>query len=193
MKKVAAGLIMFLSVVFFSANLTTAAGIGGAVKLGVDFSGDHEVSGLGLSGTEDVDTGFSVSGELFAKIGNMLDIGGGTTFQIPRSQKDYPGDFYFIPFYGAVRVRFENETITPYFIGQVGYNLFGGDSDYTGTGIYEGDLEGGLYWGLGGGVLIKKHFLIEALYSVNYGTVEVLGNEFDVEYSKVTINAGYNF
>ena len=59
--------------------------------------------------------------------------------------------------------------------------------------MYEADLEGGLYWGLGGGFIINKHFLIELLYSVNNGKAKTLGYEFDIEYSKVTLNLGYNF
>ena len=193
MKKTITLAILSVLVVLFTVNNTFAEGIGGTVKLGIDFSGDHEVSGYGLSGTEDVDTSVSLSTELFAKISNNLDIGGGISVQIPRSQKDFEGDFYFIPLYGAIRARFETENVAPYFIGQIGYNFFGGDSDYKGYGMLEADLEGGLYWGLGGGVIINKHFLIELLYSVNNGTAEVLGYDFDIEYSKVTLNFGYNF
>lgn len=193
MKKIIKLVILSAFFVFFTVNTTLAEGIGGTLKLGIDFEGDHEVSGYGLSGTGDVDTGVSLSGELFAKVSNNLDIGGGITVQIPRSQKDFEGDFYFIPLYGAIRARFETGNVAPYIIGQVGYNYFDGDSDYKGYGIYEADLEGGLYWGLGGGVIINKHFLTELLYSVNNGTAEDFGYEFDIEYSKVTLNFGYNF
>ena len=64
---------------------------------------------------------------------------------------------------------------------------------YNGYGMYEADLEGGLYRGLHGGIIINKHFLIKILYSVNNGTGKILGYEFDIEYSKVTLNLGYNF
>jgi len=193
MKKIMPLAVMGILVVFFTVSHSFAQGIGGAVKLGVDFDGDHDVSGYGFSGTEEVDTGVSFSAELFTKIGYNLDLGGGITVQIPRSQKDFEGDFYFIPVYGAIRARFESGNVAPYFIGQLGYNFFDGDSDYKGSGVYEADLEGGLYWGLGGGVIINKHFLIELLYSVNNGTAEELGYEFDIEYSKITLNFGYNF
>jgi hypothetical protein len=193
MKKVITLAILSVLVVFFTVNNTFAEGIGGTVKLGIDLAGDHEVSGYGLSGSTDVETGFSLTGELFGKVSDIFDIGGGLTLQIPRSQEDFQGDFYFIPLYGMIRARIETETVTPYFIGQLGYNFFGGDSDYKGSGIYEADLEGGLYYGIGAGIIIGKHFLIEALYSVNNGTGKILGYEFDIEYSKVTLNIGYNF
>jgi len=193
MKKIKILSILSILAVFFMVNTTFAEGIGGTVKFGVDFEGDHEVSGYGLSATEDVDTSVSFSAELFAEIAYNIDLGGGITFQLPRSQQDYEGDFYFIPVYGAMRVRFDTANATPYLIGQIGYNYFDGDSDYKGYGPYEADLEGGLYWGLGGGVIINKHFLIELLYSVNNGKVKDYGYEFDIEYSKVTLNIGYNF
>ena len=189
MKKIITMAILSVLVVFFTVNNTFAEGIGGTLKLGIDLAGDHEVSALGSSGSTDVETGFSITGELFGKVSDIFDIGGGITLQIPRSQEDFQGDFYFIPVYAMIRARIETEQATPYFIGQVGYNFFDGDSDYKGPI----DLEGGLYWGLGGGVIINKHFLIEVLYSVNNGTGKLYGIEGDIEYSKVTINLGYNF
>ena len=193
MKKIIPLAFISILVIFFTANHTFAEGIGGTLKLGIDFIGEHEVSGYGLSGTEDVDASGSFSAELFGKIGNNVDLGCGITLQSPRSQERFGGDFYFVPLYGAIRARFGTAKVAPYFIGQVGYNFFDGDSDYKGYGMYEGDLEGGLYWGLGGGVIINKHFLIELLYSVNNGSYKVLGYDFDIEYSKVTFNLGYNF
>ncbi len=187
------GIFLTIFFVLFMINDSLAQGIGGTFKVGIDLAGDHEISGLGMSGSEDVDTGISLAGELFAKIGNNFDIGGGVLYQIPRSQEEFEGDFYFIPIYGAMRVKSSNEKIAPYLIGQLGYNFFDGDSDYKGYGMFEADLEGGLYWGIGGGLIIMKHFLIEALYSVNNGTAEVLGYDFDIEYSKVSINLGINF
>ena len=113
MKKIIPFIIISFLIVFSPTKNTFADGFGGTVKLGVDFEGDHEVSGYGLSGTEDVETGISLSAEFFAKIGTNLDIGGGITTQFPRSQKKYEGDFYFIPVYGAMRVRFETKYVAP--------------------------------------------------------------------------------
>ncbi len=177
-------------IVLFSVNNVFA---GGAVKLGLDFEGDHKVSGYGVSGTEDVEPGVSLSAEFFAPIAHTIDLGGGMALQIPRSQQDYEGDFSFMPFYFAIRTRLMDNNTTPYFIGQLGYNFFFGDSDYRGTGVYEADLDGGLYWGLGGGVIINRHFLIELLYTENNGTAETAGYSFDIKYSKVTLSFGFNF
>jgi len=183
-------LVLAVLAIFISTNTSFA---GGAIKVGYDFPGDHEVSAMGFSGTEDVEAGFSITGEFFGSINEYLDLGGGLTWQFPRSQDDYHGDFYFIPLYAMLRVRSPSTETAPYFIGQLGYNLFDGDSDYKGSGAYEADLEGGFYYGIGGGVIIKEHFLVEALYSVNNGTGDILSIDFDVEYSKFSILVGYNF
>jgi hypothetical protein len=183
---------IFISL-FITLFIVNNACAGGVIKFGIDSEGDHKVTGFGASGTEDVEASSSLTAEFYSPVANTLDLGGGVTFQSPRSQKDYAGDFYFIPVYFAMRTRFLNKNTTPYFIGQLGYNFFFGDSDYRGTGIYEADLDGGLYWGLGGGVIVNNNFLIELLYTENNGTATTMGYEFDVKYSKVTLNFGFNF
>lgn len=182
--------VISLFILLFTVNDVFA---GGTFKFGLDSEGRHKVSGYGASGTEDVEAGVSLSAEFFGPVANVLDLGGGITLQSPRSQTDYEGDFGFIPFYFAMRARFLDRDTTPYFIGQLGYNFFYGDSDYKGTGIYEADLDGGLYWGLGGGVIIQKHFLIELLYTENNGTASTVGYDFDVKYSKFTLSFGFNY
>jgi hypothetical protein len=125
---------------------------------------------------------------------NSSTIGAGITYQFPRCQERFKGDFYFIPVYGLIKIRSASEKVAPYGIGQIGYNIiFEGDTDYKGTGIYAADLEGGLYYGVGGGIILGEKFQIEALYSVNNGTATILGTEFDIEYSKVTLSVGVNF
>lgn len=172
--------------VLFAANSAFA---GGALKIGIDFEGQHKANFPTGDETDDVETGLSLSGEFFAVITKNFDLGGGITYQIPRALKDYIGDFNFIPIYGLFRIKSASEQVAPYFIGQIGYNFFNGDSDYVGP--Y--DLDGGLYYGLGGGIIIKKHFLVELLYNVNNGTYDLGAIDFDIEYSKITLNIGFNF
>lgn len=190
MKKTVIMLTLSALLAIFTVNNALA---GGAIKIGIDLAGDHDVSGYGLSGSEDVDMGFSLSAEFFGSIGDNVDIGGGLTWQLPRSQKDFEGDFYFIPLYGMIRVQSSSAKVAPYAVGQLGYNFFFGDDDYKGTGIYAADLEGGLYYGIGGGIIINDKFQIEALYSVNNGSADILGYDFDIEYSKISIIFGFIF
>jgi hypothetical protein len=182
-------LILTLSLlVLFVSNYAFAEG-SGTVKIGLDMSGEHEVSGLGLSGSEDVEMGFSLSVEYVAAINENLGLGAGITYQMPRSQEDFEGDFNFMPIYGLVKLRATSNDISPYLIGQLGYNLFYGDSDYKGSG----SLSGGIYYGIGAGIIFQKGFQVELLYSVNNGSYELLGYDFDIEYSKIGLFLGYNF
>jgi hypothetical protein len=165
---------------------------GVAIKIGFDLEGDHDVSGEGESWTEDVDTGISVSGEVFTSISNNFDIGGGITYQFPRSLSDFAGDFNFVPLYGMARLKFsEGKKVTPYVVGQLGYSFYFGDSDYEGSA----DLEGDIYYAIGGGVIFDSGFLLEVLYSVSSGTYDVseFNVELDIEYSVITIAVGYVF
>ena len=89
MKKVIAfAILSLLAIVLFPVHSTMAQGVGGAFKIGYDFEGDHEVSGYGFSGSEDVETGISLSGELLFHLNSHLDMGFGMTYQIPRSQDE---------------------------------------------------------------------------------------------------------
>ena len=183
MKKISLLSILSAFLVFVASNNTFAVDFGGSFKLWVDLPGDYEISNYEFNRTVDVDTGFSLSGEFFAKIGNNFDLGGGITWQAPHSRNDTEGDFYFFPVYGLIRVRFETGIVAPYLIGQLGFNFF----------RYGWEVNDGLYYGGGAGIIIKKHFLIEALYSVDKGTTIESGIDSDIEYSKVTLNFGYNF
>jgi len=185
--------ILNLTFLFFLFTVNYAFA-GATFKLGFDTSGDHEVSVLGVTASEDVEDSISASFEGVGFINDNVGIGGGVTYQFPRSQDRFKGDFYFIPVYGLIKIRSASKKAAPYGIGQIGYNIiFEGDNDYKGTGIYAADLDGGLYYGIGAGVIISEKFQIEVLYSVNNGTATILGTEFDIEYSKVTLSVGVNF
>jgi hypothetical protein len=187
MKKQLVRVMLAVLLVIFVASYAFA---GGVVKLGYDTSGDHEVSAFGITGSEDVEDSFSASFEFVGAINDNFGVGGGFTLQIPRSQEQYPGDFYFYPFYGLIKIRSASKEFAPYFIGQIGYNLiYDGDINYKGTGTLDGDW----YYGAGGGVIFKNRFQIEVLYSVNCGTYTFSGYEFDIEYSKVTLSIGICF
>ncbi len=168
---------------------------GGTVKFGYDLSGTHEVSAFGITVEEDVESGISVGGEFLFHANPNIDFGIGLSHQLERSFEDVPAEFQFTSLYGTVRLKTNLEPVDPYICGQLGYGYLDGDSDYRGTGIYEADLEGDLYYGLGLGAIINKHFLIELLYTVNEGTgrLEYFQIEGDIRYEKMTMNIGVNF
>lgn len=182
-------------------------------KIGYDFSGSHEVSnaqacagGYGClifsDGSESTVNGYSFSTDAFIYPSNHnLGLGAGITLQTPRKQKKYEGDFYFIPVYGAIKFRTtpSERNVYLYLLGQLGLNGFYGDGTYKGDG---GELSGGLYAGLGGGICLNN-LIIEFLYTENNGTVDqtffnpsllsVVDINADVKYSKSTFSVGYRW
>lgn len=166
---------------------------GGAVKLGIDFEGDHDVSYDGSTASFDAKSGVSFSGELLAPMNPYVDFGGGITFQFPRELDGWEDEFNFIPIYGLIRVKSPSGDIAPYFTGQIGYNFLLANSAYKTWYGVEGDVDGGLYYGLGGGIIIHDRFVVELLYTVNNGEITFPDATFDVEYTKFTLNLGFNF
>jgi hypothetical protein len=184
-------------------------------KLGIDFNGRHTTSHSNLfiegEGNESVDgsyntgSGLSFGGEYVQYISPHLGLGGGLTFQSARSLADVPGMFSFLPLYGTVKLRTNpgKGYSYSYLTGQVGYNLFDGDRLYRGGG---GELTGGLYWGLGAGVVVRR-LQFELLYTVSNGHAKDAGYLYDdqtdsydyfqqtgdITYSKLGFNVGIKF
>ncbi|MDD5260173.1 MAG: hypothetical protein PHD29_09435 [bacterium] len=189
--------LYLIAVVFAAILLAGNAYAEGNIKIGVDLAGSHEVTWNGLNGDEVVETGISLSGEYMQAINSNIRLGGGITFQIPRSQEDYAGDFNFIPLYGLLKIytnsqeqdeeNIQVQKTNYYVLGHLGYNLFRGDDDYKGDEY----LTGGIYYGIGGGIVFNKNNQLELLYSINNGSIDDLN--VDVEYSKITISYGYVF
>ncbi len=170
----------------------------GNIKIGMDISGKHKISGEGASGSEDVEEGTSLSIEYGSIIDKGVELGIGMTYQLPRAQEDYDGDFNFVPIYGLIKIYSATSDPSPYLIGQLGYDIFyKGDSDYKG----ELSLSGGIYYGIGAGLIFNRSFQIEGLYSINkgegdypggyYGGYYVPSMSFDIEYSKINLSIGF--
>lgn len=181
------------------------------LKVGLDFNGENsyssESSGYyyrgtlyswNLSANADVKNGISMTGEYVGFINRSIGIGAGITYQVSREEEDYAGEFSFMPIYGLIKFRFADSINYPYLVGQLGYNIFEADDDFTMGG---GSLENGTYYGLGGGITFKNDFILEFLYSVHKGKFKSdVYNlfpsdfaEFDVEYKTYRLNIGYRF
>lgn len=190
MKKSLIWLVCFGFVLTLGANSAFA---GAAIKLGVDLNGEQELTDSGESIKVDVDTGLSLAAELFTSMNPNVDFGGGVMIQMPREAtfpSGYEGKFNFLPIYGLIRLKGDSGLTDPYVIMQIGYNFFYGDSDYESDGV---DLDGGLYYGLGAGLLFNRQLSLEFLYSVNNGEFETSGWKYDVENTQFTLSIGFNF
>ena len=107
---------------------------------------------------------------------------------------DYKGEVGFTNFYFAIKPKIELESEifnSIYFLGKIGYGLFSFDDHEYG----EKDSNG-LYWGIGAGTEIYKNFIVELLYSFNYGSIKDkfgIGDTADLTYKTLTLNVGYKF
>ncbi len=85
------------------------------------------------------------------------------------------GEFTSIPAYGLLGVNIPTSDCTvTYFRAHLGYNFWKGDSTFR----IGGSEKGGLYWGLGGGLLISDNVYFELLYSLHKGTIQGRGDKF---------------
>ena len=155
------------------------------IKVGYDWNGDYEADNEKVSAPN----GISASAEFYHYIKNIVGLGVGVSGCNQRDAKFDKGEFWTLPMYLSVKVR--SKPTEPYkygyVIGQVGYNLFTPDD----TLKKSVDMEGGLYYGVGFGIVVS-HIVIELLYSFNNGKA---GKEdkVDFKYSKYTASIGYAF
>ena len=110
----------------------------------------------------------------------------------------FESEIGFTNFYFAVKPKIEMQSEifnSIYFVGQLGYGILRFDSDNEGGKLSEADGNG-LYWGIGAGTEIYKNFIVELLYSVNYGSIKAvkfLNGTADLTYTTLTLNVGYKF
>ena len=111
----------------------------------------------------------------------------------------FESEIGFTNFYFAVKPKIEMQSEifnSIYFVGQLGYGILRFDSDFFGEGKLSEADGNGLYWGIGAGTEIYKNFIVELLYSVNYGsikTVMYMNGTADLTYTTLTLNVGYKF
>lgn len=176
------------------------------LKFGGDFQGKEGWSGTryytnfwgnrtseAISESYDVKNGISLSAEMIFYLNQQFGLGFGLTFQMPRELADFNSEFYYTPIYGMGKLKLSPGPVSPYIIGQGGYNFLTGDADYT----LNGDIEGGAYAGGGAGVQFQNGFLVELLYSINWGYLEFSNSagsyEIYLTYRKLRLAAGYAF
>ncbi|GEM_PF-1508122 len=167
---------------------------------GFDFIGEQKRSNAnGFSTCDGTHMGISPYAEVLMPIyPNMLCIGAGTEYQIPRGfftdfiQADPL--FRFIPFYACGKVAFQtNMTITPEFIVHAGYDVLLANDDYTGGG----DLSGGWYYAAGMGVVHPVGFTVDVMFRVFHGTNEgtYYGTAYknEITQTNMTLRTGFRF
>jgi hypothetical protein len=164
--------------------------------VGLDLPGTHELSGTGYSIDSDTAMGFQVFGEYLKPLskspGMNFDGGIGAAYLLPRNpDSDSDGDqaFSFIPLYVLGQVSTTGEGNVFFGKLRVGYDIFSGNDDY----FPEADFSGGMFLGIGGGIIMTNNFFLELSYqmlkgSVGYGELE--GVDIDVSDSHLSILVG---
>lgn len=148
---------------------------------------------------EDYDTNIGISAgfEYFKYFGNIIAVGAGAVYDLPRKFKDddIDGSISFLPMYAGVKVRTPLEGLNnnyAFLSGRLGYSAFmNNDLDTIKSS------SGGLYYGVGLGVSIS-YLVIEAVYGINNYSYKVKSpggsnKSFDEQYSTITIYAGFKF
>ena len=188
-------LLLFILFSLLPNNVYAQTSITRMLKFGADFLGKHEISGLGLSGSEDVETGISPGFEMYfnVKSDNAQLAGGfGIEYQVQRRQVKHDGNFNFIPIYALGKIFItptSDNSIGSFATIKIGYSLFRGDNKYKGNLI----LDDGLYLGIGLGIVYYEKIQIEALYSKNTGKAHVEDIDFEVEYTNLKLSFGILF
>jgi hypothetical protein len=174
---------------------------GFAAKAGIDLSGELEGEGDSV----DVEMGFTLGAEYLFPLG-VVNVGPGLAFLIPRGidEEDATGKIGFLPVYAVVNVPIPVQgSVLPYIFGRVGYSFVTDDSaiadHFEGLGAENVEGEGGIYWGIGAGVLFAKNIIVELCYATHAlsitGDDPSTGDEhsIDADYTYINISVGYKF
>ncbi len=144
------------------------------VNLGLDFPGEHKCSCNGNSDIYSSTTGVSSSLEAFFSIGRYVKLGPGLEYQFEREVKDdsygdFEPKFRFVPLYLTTKIGLLTEgSFIPELNLHIGYNFIHSNFDYAGFS----DVEGGLYFAAGGGIVIYDHFVLDLLYRYQQAYIE---------------------
>lgn len=184
---------------------------------GVDYTSDAEAvyGSYGILDDMDAKNGFSLSAEFASLINDNFGLGAGVTYQLSRAiDEDFADSgqsvdpkFNFIPIYALAKFIAPAQSLNLFASIHLGYNFFSVNGDMKDVFAYyyapEPTTKGGLYWGLGGGMILDNGLQFELLYSVNRG--KITGSGYDsyymetydatlqIVYSKLTLSVGYNF
>ena len=154
----------------------------------------------------DVETTASVGADFFYYVNYNVAVGFGADYIFNSKLKYAPGEpkdkIGYTNIYFQVKYNFDFDdygynNIYPIF--QLGYGILHADwdlrDDPPSASVENGN---GIYWGIGVGTTIARYFIMELIYSFNYGSAEFSGyDEPDFEYDiygyMFKFNVGFKF
>ena len=157
----------------------------------IKFGLQPEGNWLDSAGDESTMPGVSSGVEYFKYFNNIVAIGGGINYDMPRNFKAadiVPGTISFLPIYTSVKVRMPLhglENNYPFIAAKLGYSAFMDNADWIAAS------SGGLYTGISAGYCIGSLFF-EASYSINNLSYRLdnSSKSFDVTYSTIAVYIG---
>lgn len=196
MKKIlaAAAAIVFFAGIGFAGDKGTiniSAGFDAVSNMSIEMYGDDASFGR--------KAGFNVSAEYMHPINDMIKIGGGLQYLLPRKATMKMGPEIDIktsvlPIYVSVQANPFKEVSGLFLKGNLGYNvLVDVDVKYGGHDM-DVDSKGGIYAGLGCGFEFQNGFFFDVMYGYYAGKAEPdAAPSMDANISMVSLNIGYKF
>jgi hypothetical protein len=189
-------LLLVVSMVFLGGSSVSAKAY---LKFGLEPSGSltkeyeaiHSNPGLTTRTSQGVDSGFSLAGEFLNSVGTHFAVGGGIEYQLSRKVSADSQEFSYLPIYFIFRSDFPvTKKMVPFLIGKAGYNFY--DETHPVDSFI---LRGGIYYGLGAGLIIQKNLEADFVYSCSNSESrsESLNLAVKRQYTKYTMSVAYRF
>lgn len=155
------------------------------------FTGEQNISLSGFSGKVDVRPAAAMGIEFdLINVMNYLRVGPGVMYYFPRTVRNTEASFNFVPIYGFIKYGSDRfNRVSFYFMGALGYNIFSGNSEYSGDFKMDGDI----YYGVGAGLIFNDRLDVRGFYNRNQGDIK-LPEPFGItkiKYSFYAIYLGY--
>ena len=158
------------------------------VKLGIQPQSTIKLNG----DSENTNIGTSLGVEYFKYLGNVIAVGAGATYDLPRNFRDtYAGSVSFLPLYVGIKARTPLHGLDDnygFITGRIGYSAFIPSNDFMRS------TSGGLYYSGGVGISVS-YLVIEAIYSIeNFSYKSVTDNSSNSTYaSTISLYVGFKF
>jgi len=161
-------------------------------KIGGDFSGYFVTSEPKSPQENHVKTnkGFNISVEKLYYFNNLISLGSGISGRFPIKLKTGQSKLNSIPLYfSCYFTNYVDSSVNFFMVSRLGYSyLMGNDSIKDGY-----NLNGGLYYAIGSGIIYAQTLLLEVSYNVHKGNMKNNNDKIDIKYQHLILQTGVLF
>lgn len=196
MKKILFAVLMAVSLVVpaFAVNDILDTTMDLDLKIGVGLGSTLEAKDADFKDKNDVNMPFAVAADFYYYNPEFqyiaLGLGVSNLFSSKIENSDPETKIGFTNVYLAVKAKYDLKDYSS-FVDNV-YLLLNGGYGMVSVDPDDVTVDNGFYWAAGLGTEIKKHFIVEVLYAVNYAKVRE-DLDVDLMYTKIMLNLGYKF